>query len=289
MTSSLWADLPRRLATISLGIPIIIYILSYSQLALVFFQGVHFLSCIEWIQLSPQSPPTSTTSGQQDSKNILFIVVSMVVAQSSDEIFTLGMVLGMAILYLVTRNGHLLHGLLLLTLPFHAWYQVSRSFTHTVSLLFIVWNCDTGALVAGRVRRMLFPNQPPHKIAWLQSISPAKSIVGMWGGLVLGTLTTLGIPTMWNACYAYLPSGELQGDKWWLESPWETLLHKTLLGLVLSTLAIVGDLAESAVKRQAGKKDTGKLLPGHGGVLDRFDSSLIAVVAYQYLCMTTKH
>lgn len=279
--SSVWSDLPRRLTTVSLGVPIILYILSFPPTALLFFQGVQILACLEWVQLLPP------TTNAREWTNYLFVVVSMVVAQLSDEAFSLGMVLGMAVLYLVTRNHHLLHGLLLLTLPFHTWYQVSKSFTHTVTLLFIVWNCDTGALVTGRIRRMLFPNQPSHNIAWLHVISPAKSVVGIWGGILLGTLTTLGIPAMWNACYEYLPSKQEQSG-WWLKSPWDTLLHRTLLGIGLSMLAILGDLVESAVKRQAGKKDAGKLLPGHGGILDRFDSSLLAVVAYRYFCMTNE-
>lgn len=208
----------------------------------------------------------------------------MLVAQLSDNLLPLGLILGTSLLYLATRNHHLVNGLLLLTLPFHTWYQVSQSFTHTVTLLFIVWNCDTGALVAGRVRRMLFPSTPPAQIEWLHSISPSKSLVGMWGGIVLGTLTTLGIPAMWSACYGYLPPFQV---KWWLTIPWESWLQVTFLGMLLSALAILGDLVESAVKRQADKKDTGKLLPGHGGILDRFDSSLLAVVAYRYLCMTT--
>lgn len=277
---SIWSDLPRRLTTISFGVPIIVYILSFPQTALLFFQGVHFLSAVEWIQLTPTEPGC-----ERDSTLYLFLIVSMIVAQLTNEVLLLGMVLGMALLYLVTRNNHLVHGLLLVTLPFHTWYQVSASFTHTVTLLFIVWNCDTGALVAGRIRRMLFPNHPTHNISWVKAISPAKSIVGMCGGMLLGTLTTLGIPAMWNACYDYLPN-EQQQDEWWLKSPWDTWLQQTLLGLSLSALAILGDLVESAIKRQAGKKDTGKLLPGHGGILDRFDSSLLAVVAYRYLCMT---
>jgi phosphatidate cytidylyltransferase len=51
----------------------------------------------------------------------------------------------------------------------------------------------------------------------------------------------------------------------------------------LSFLAIVGDLVESSIKRQSHSKDSGSFLPGHGGILDRFDSSLLAVLLYQAL------
>jgi len=54
------------------------------------------------------------------------------------------------------------------------------------------------------------------------------------------------------------------------------------IGLSLSFAAVLGDLWESSVKRRYGAKDMGRLLPGHGGVLDRFDSSLVAVLLYQY-------
>jgi CDP-diglyceride synthetase len=126
---------------------------------------------------------------------------------------------------------------------------------------------------------------PPAPIPWLHAISPAKTIVGMWGGVTLGTLTTVFIPPLWNATRDHFL--ERESDPWWLESPWDGPWKKTLLGIALSLLAILGDLVESAVKRQAGKKDAGRLLPGHGGVLDRFDSSLLAVVAYQHICMKT--
>ena len=61
------------------------------------------------------------------------------------------------------------------------------------------------------------------------------------------------------------------------------VLRRAVMGLMISLCAIGGDLVESAVKRNAGVKDSGKLLPGHGGVLDRFDSSFLAVVVYYHL------
>jgi phosphatidate cytidylyltransferase len=230
------------------------------------------------------STPSDESGDKSTVTKFLFVVVSMIVSQLSDKVLQLGIVLGMTALYIVTRNAHLLHGLLMVTIPFHTWYQVSQSFTHTVTLLFIVWNCDTGALVAGRIRRMLFPNIPLVQLEWLRAISAAKSIAGIWGGILLGVLTTMGIPVIWTAVSEYLPTDQKE-DSWWLDTPWDSWLYRLLLGSFLSLLAILGDLVESAVKREAGKKDTGKLLPGHGGILDRFDSSLLAVVAYSYLCI----
>ena len=62
-------------------------------------------------------------------------------------------------------------------------------------------------------------------------------------------------------------------------------IRRGFLGLVLSMFGILGDMVESAVKRSSGKKDSGKLLPGHGGLLDRFDSTFFAVIFYVYFCI----
>ena len=67
------------------------------------------------------------------------------------------------------------------------------------------------------------------------------------------------------------------------ERLWESYSNRLLLGVSLSLLAIIGDLVESSIKRQSQSKDSGSLLPGHGGVLDRFDSSLLAVLLYSFL------
>ena len=112
-------------------------------------------------------------------------------------------------------------------------------------LVLVVWGYDTGAYLTGRLvgRRRL-----------LDHISPSKTIEGMAGGLVLGTVAA-GIGAV------------LVG----LE-PWHPLIIGPLVGLA----AQAGDLAESMLKRAAGRKESGFLVPGHGGILDRIDSFLFA-------------
>ena len=119
-----------------------------------------------------------------------------------------------------------------------------------------VWSYDTGAYMVGRqIGR--------HK--FMTHISPAKSIEGLVGGLVATTLAT-----------CLLLAG--LGQAW---------LGGLILGPLLGLAAQAGDLAESMLKRAAGAKDSGSLIPGHGGVLDRIDSFLFAgpVVALYVLAL----
>jgi phosphatidate cytidylyltransferase len=111
--------------------------------------------------------------------------------------------------------------------------------------LLIVWLADSGAYFAGRAWgvRKLAP-----------SVSPGKTWAGLWGGLV--------------ACAALAAL-----VAWLMHVPFAALLPVTL---VAGLFSVVGDLTESQCKRFAGLKDSGSLIPGHGGVLDRFDSLLAA-------------
>jgi phosphatidate cytidylyltransferase len=115
----------------------------------------------------------------------------------------------------------------------------------TLTLVLVVWGYDTGAYLTGRRlgRRRL-----------LDHISPSKTVEGLAGGLVVATLAA-GIGAV------------LIG----LE-PWHPLVIGPLVGLA----AQAGDLAESMLKRAAGRKESGFLVPGHGGILDRLDSFLFA-------------
>jgi phosphatidate cytidylyltransferase len=108
-----------------------------------------------------------------------------------------------------------------------------------------VWSFDTGAYLVGRqIGR--------HK--FLTHISPSKSVEGVVGGIVATTV----VSALMLAGLGQQPLGAL------------------VLGPVLGLAAQAGDLAESMLKRAAGAKDSGTLIPGHGGVLDRIDSFLFA-------------
>ena len=112
-----------------------------------------------------------------------------------------------------------------------------------LAVLVLVWIADTAAYFVGRAwgRRKLAP-----------SISPGKTWEGATGG-VFGALA-----------YAIICGGFTGGVAW---------LPLVAGAALLAVLSIVGDLFESAAKRQAGVKDSGALLPGHGGILDRIDSA----------------
>ena len=112
-----------------------------------------------------------------------------------------------------------------------------------LAVLVLVWVADTAAYFVGRAwgRRKLAP-----------SISPGKTWEGAWGGLA-GALA-----------YAIICGGLAGGVAW---------IPLVAGAALLAVLSIVGDLFESAAKRQAGVKDSGTLLPGHGGILDRIDSA----------------
>jgi phosphatidate cytidylyltransferase len=111
-----------------------------------------------------------------------------------------------------------------------------------------VWGFDTGAFFAGH----FWGN---HKLA--PRISPGKTWEGVLGGLVFSVAAALLFTT--------LP----MGVPWYLAVPF---------GIVLGIAAVLGDLAESLIKRQTHVKDSGNFMPGHGGMLDRLDSILFAVL-----------
>jgi phosphatidate cytidylyltransferase len=114
--------------------------------------------------------------------------------------------------------------------------------------LVLTWATDTGAFFVGRSigGRKLIP-----------AVSPGKTVSGAIGGVVTSVLVTWLYVT-----FLLRPTAQLAMTTWSI----------VLFGVIVSVAAQVGDLVESLLKREAGVKDSGGLLPGHGGVLDRLDS-----------------
>lgn len=119
----------------------------------------------------------------------------------------------------------------------------------------LVWSADSGAYFAGKSfgKRKMAPN-----------VSPNKTIEGLLGGIVVAMLVSWGAAMLFNITFS---------------SP-SSMLIITLVTVVISVL---GDLVESMFKRVAGIKDSGSIIPGHGGILDRIDSLTAAFPVFTFL------
>lgn len=115
----------------------------------------------------------------------------------------------------------------------------------TLMLVLVVWGYDTGAYLVGRAIG---------RTRLVEHISPSKTVEGLAGGLVIATIG------------AGIGAALVGLDAW----------HPLVIGPVVGLAAQAGDLAESLLKRAAGRKESGSLVPGHGGILDRVDSFLFA-------------
>src|SRR4030042_2140493 len=126
---------------------------------------------------------------------------------------------------------------------------------YLISLLIITWANDTGAYLVGTKfgKNKIFPK-----------ISPKKTIEGSIGGIIFSIASTFAL-------------------KNWLDLTFNELLS---LGLIISIIAQLGDLFESVLKRGSGIKDSGTLIPGHGGILDSLDSLIFtAPIFYYYITL----
>ncbi len=133
---------------------------------------------------------------------------------------------------------------------------------YTVILPFVcAWLTDTGAYMFGSL-------WGKHKLA--ENISPKKTVEGAIGGLFFSTIGSV--------LYIYIMVAVMVG-----KTPiMQYVVKFAVLGFFASVISQLGDLAASCIKRDFEKKDYGKILPGHGGLLDRFDSVLFAIPLVYY-------
>lgn len=121
-----------------------------------------------------------------------------------------------------------------------------------LSFFIIIWVSDVGAYCLGT----LFGQRPDSK-RLAPKISPKKSWVGFWSGMAFSVAAAVGLHFL-----TWLPF---------------SIWHCIALGVIVNLGGVCGDLFESMWKRRFGVKDSGNIIPGHGGMLDRIDSMLIAV------------
>lgn len=154
--------------------------------------------------------------------------------------------------------GGLLNFLLLIRqLPNHRAMDYAMGGTWVVMLFVVIWVCDTAAYLFG---------SRFGKHSLFKRVSPKKTVEGAVAGLAAAVLTA------W-ACHATFVNGLRLQDS-------------LIIGLICGVIGQISDLAESRFKRDAGVKDSSNLIPGHGGVLDRFDSELlVAPIVYVYLVL----
>ncbi len=133
-------------------------------------------------------------------------------------------------------------------------YEMPRGNFYVFTIFTIAWLCDTAAYFTGRFlgRHKLIPE-----------VSPKKTVEGALGGLLGGALGTMAFGLI------LIQTGQNVIEP----------IHFLMMGLIGSVFSQIGDLIASSIKRDCGVKDYPKLIPGHGGILDRFDSVLLAAVS----------
>ena len=165
--------------------------------------------------------------------------------------------------YAATVAGIIYAGFLTTMLAFLKRIDPNHGGDTVVLVLIVAWVADTGGYFAGRFLG---------KSKLYEAVSPKKTWAGLWGGIagaVVGTIALKLVMENFSDAHSY---------KW---LTWFDVFAIAIPGCLLGQM---GDLAESLIKRSTGVKDSGTLLPGHGGILDRIDAVLfIAPYVYVYL------
>jgi phosphatidate cytidylyltransferase len=278
------SELTKRVAVAAVGIPLAVLLLYIGGwiLALV-LAGIAAAGAAEFYRLARQRDvrpfavagavlaaiPLLLTVATSDAEVWawrVFVAAALLLAAAA--IFRRGVggapltVMAVTLFGALFTGGTLLYAMLLRLMPVAGASVEWSSWVGPALLAFpmtLTWMGDTFAYFGGRAfgRRKLIP-----------AVSPAKTVEGALSG-VIGT-------TIVGAVYALVIFGM------WLGVPVSVGMG-ALIGLIVSPIAQVGDLAESLLKREAGVKDSGTLLPGHGGVLDRFDALFFSIPVTYWL------
>lgn len=252
------ADLPRKTAVAVVLIGLALGALAWGGIAMWLLAVVAALFMMaEWAELAKV---------EARQKRIALLALSVPLAilsplAAGPNFFALGLIVGAAFfVVIITRHVRMAIGVAYVGVPVAALLAI-RDLPDGAMLAFwalaLVWATDIGAYFAGRL--IGGPKLMP-------LVSPNKTWAGLGGGMVAALVTGM----------AFAAYGDLD-------------LRLTLLSPLLAIVAQAGDLYESAIKRKAGVKDSGTILPGHGGVLDRLDGVVtVAPVAFALILIAER-
>jgi len=154
------------------------------------------------------------------------------------------------------KKSHNIYGFLFLIFSFYTFYEISNELINIFYVIIICSSTDIGGYVFGKI----------FKGPKLTKISPKKTYAGMIGGYIL-SLVSLSLIISFIDYKA-------------------TLIQFLLLTILISTVSQLGDIIISYFKRLSKIKNTGKLIPGHGGLLDRIDGMIFAFPIYYLINLT---
>jgi phosphatidate cytidylyltransferase len=262
------ANLLSRLATAVVAVPLILWLLfvapPWGFFVLIFTAGL--VGCLELFAMTHPGDKISQGFGVllsaaaslgvyffgRDPKVLMTLLVVIPVAAPLLTLARLGDMPTAAL-----RACAMGFGPFFAAIPLTLLAVIQRDFAPGYALLAMsfAWGSDTVAYFAGK-------SFGRHKL--FEAVSPKKTVEGALGGLVGSVL------------------GAVIGHFWFV--PQLSLAHGIPLAIVAGALGQLGDLGESVLKRATGVKDSGAILPGHGGILDRVDALLVTTVAvYVYL------
>ncbi|MDX1991086.1 MAG: phosphatidate cytidylyltransferase [bacterium] len=257
-----WADVPTRLLTIAIGAPVILGAVFWgTPLFQIVTIIIGLLAAVELWQMIAHDHPTAWFLAQ------LVAFCCMFAGVVSSSLLVLAAIVGGAAVCLWAYSTHdpqtlwrylsLLIGTLYISIPLGfliAIRALDNGFVWIFVLFAANWGTDSFALVGGRLfgRRKLAPH-----------ISANKTVEGALFGFVCGVLAGVLIGLVASAPVAFVVSAPP----------------------IIAVLTIAGDLIESQAKRILGVKDTSRLLPGHGGIIDRIDGLVLATPVYYFMLL----
>ncbi len=268
--------LRKRVLTAIFGVPLAVYVINYGEW--LFFVMILLLSLIAWKEFSAMLKRKQIpTSNYTVIVGLVFLLGSAWQGNIQEFMMIVTLVILAVLFRVVVGNGSFsvasaaftIMGFLYVGLPFSHLIML-RILDHDQQIMTLLGSISQGAAylwlpfigtwASDTFGYFVGTFLGKHKLCPI--ISPAKTIEGAAGGLAGSVFGVVLVGFLFHL----------------------NIFHLVIIGLLVGFAAPAGDLVESALKRYTGVKDSGRLLPGHGGVLDRFDSIMFAVpVVYYYI------